>query len=141
NLLVNSIKFSKSGGRVSVRLQADEQEKLSLTIEDDGDGIEPEILPYVFDRFRQGESGGRDRQGGLGLGLALVKHIVEAHGGEASARSAGKGKGATFTLRLPAFPGQAMRSPAWLGFFESVARSRPSSVLVIDADAGVRELL
>lgn len=141
NLLVNSIKFSKPGGRVSLRLQGDEQEKLSLTIEDDGDGIEPDVLPYVFDRFRQGQSGGRDRQGGLGLGLALVKHIVEAHGGEVSASSAGKGKGATFTLRLPAFPGQALRSPAWLGFFDSVARNRPASVLVIDPDAGVRELL
>lgn len=139
NVLVNSLKFSKSGGRVSVHLQRDEEARLALTIEDDGDGIEPEVLPYVFDRFRQGPAGGRDRQGGLGLGLALVKHIIEAHGGEVSARSEGKGKGASFTLRLPAFPGQANRSPAWLGFFGAVARNRRASVLLIESDAAVRE--
>ncbi len=141
NLLVNSMKFSQSGGRVSLRLHRQEPERFTLVVEDNGDGIEPEVLPYVFDRFRQGAAGGRERQGGLGLGLALVKHIVEAHGGEVAARSDGKGKGASFTLRLPVFPGQAARSPAWLGFFESVARNRLASVLVIDSDAGVRELL
>ncbi|HLT26214.1 MAG TPA: CHASE domain-containing protein [Zeimonas sp.] len=138
NLLVNSMKFSRSGGRVTVRLQRDEEGHLELRVEDEGDGIEVAFLPYVFDRFRQGEAGGRDRQGGLGLGLALVKHIVEAHGGEVSAHSEGKGKGAQFTMRLPALAGTTLQTPAWLGFFDSVARRRRPSVLVIEGDADVR---
>jgi len=129
NLLVNSVKFSHSGDRVSVRLLRDGQ-RIALYVEDEGDGIDPELLPFVFDRFRQGEAGGRSRQAGLGLGLALVKHIVEAHGGEVSVQSDGKGKGASFAVHLPAFSSQAVDSPAWLGFFETVAHNeRASSTL------------
>lgn len=140
NLLVNSMKFSRSGGRVFVRLRRDEDGRLALCIEDEGDGIEADFLPHVFDRFRQGEAGGYDRQGGLGLGLALVKHIVEAHSGEVSAFSEGKGRGARFTMRLPVFPAPLPDAPAWLGYFETIARRLPS-VLLVDRDPLVREIL
>ncbi len=140
NLLVNSVKFSKAGGRIAVRLHRDGQ-RIVIGVEDDGDGIEPTLLPFVFDRFRQGESGGRTRKAGLGLGLALVKHIAEAHGGDVSVHSEGKGEGATFTMQLPVLVGQAADSPAWLGFFESVALADTASVLVIESDRARRDAL
>jgi PAS domain S-box-containing protein len=99
NLVSNAVKFSKAAGRVDVRLYV-AGSRVHLTVTDDGIGIEPKVLPYIFDRFRQADSSTTRREGGLGLGLALVKHFVELHGGTVSATSPGKDRGATFTVTL-----------------------------------------
>ena len=100
NLVSNAIKFTHKGGTVSVTL-AREKSLLRIQVIDNGQGISPELLPYVFDRFRQAESGTRRKHGGLGLGLSIVKHLVEAHGGTVEGHSPGEGQGSTFTVRLP----------------------------------------
>jgi signal transduction histidine kinase len=100
NLLSNAIKFTASGGRVHVRMQFSELE-VEVVVSDTGQGISPEFLPYVFDRFSQVDSSTTRSQTGLGLGLAIVRHLTELHGGTVSAYSSGIGHGATFTVRLP----------------------------------------
>lgn len=100
NLLLNAIKFTPRGGSVSTDLHCNEASVI-LTVSDTGEGIDADFLPHVFDRFRQAEGSISRRQGGLGLGLAVVRHLVELHGGSVSASSEGKGKGATFTVELP----------------------------------------
>ncbi len=100
NLVSNSVKFTPEGGRVRVEVAADDR-TVTVRFRDTGAGITRDFLPYVFDRFRQADSSTSRSAGGLGLGLAIVKHIVEAHGGSVSAASEGRGKGATFTVRLP----------------------------------------
>src|SRR5688572_26255707 len=101
NLLMNAVKFTPAGGRVQVTLRP-WGEGVEILVVDDGEGISAEALPYIFDRFRQEDSSTTRRYGGLGLGLALVRHLVELHGGTVHAQSAGKRQGATFTVRLPA---------------------------------------
>ena len=116
NLLMNGIKFTPRGGRVSLRLECcnshtsttafplsdpSPSSYVRLTISDTGDGITPEFLPYVFHRFRQEEGSISRKAGGLGLGLAVVRHLVELHGGTVSAESAGPGRGSIFTVDLP----------------------------------------
>jgi signal transduction histidine kinase len=98
NLLSNAIKFTPKGGRVAVRLESDETHAI-ITVGDTGQGIRPDFLPYVFDRFCQDETAARSR--GLGLGLAIVRHLVELHGGTVRAASDGEGQGATFAVTLP----------------------------------------
>jgi PAS domain S-box-containing protein len=100
NLIANAIKFTPKGGRVGVSLtrQGDEAR---IDVVDTGEGITPEFLPHVFDRFRQADASSTRQHGGLGLGLAIVKTLVELHGGRVEARSAGLGAGAQFTVRLP----------------------------------------
>jgi PAS domain S-box-containing protein len=100
NLLTNAIKFTPQGGTVSIAL-ARVKSALQIQVSDSGQGISPELLPYVFERFRQADSSTRRRFGGLGLGLSIVKQIVEMHGGTVEARSLGEGKGSMFTIRLP----------------------------------------
>ena len=100
NLVANSVKFTPEGGHVAVRLERT-PEDVVLVVTDSGEGITPEFLPFVFDRFRQAERVAKRRHAGLGLGLAIVKHLVEAHGGQVEAQSEGRGRGATFVVRLP----------------------------------------
>jgi CheY-like chemotaxis protein len=116
NLLSNGVKFTPEGGRVELRMESD-AERIRIIVSDNGEGIEPEFLPYVFDRFRQADTSVARRFGGLGLGLSLVKQLTELHGGTISAASAGSGCGATFTVALPRLsmrPGAsaASQSPA-----------------------------
>jgi signal transduction histidine kinase/ActR/RegA family two-component response regulator len=100
NLLMNAVKFTPKRGRVQVHLQR-VNSHLEIRVSDTGEGIAAHVLPYVFDRFQQGDSSSTRGHSGLGLGLALVKHLVELHGGHVTAHSAGKGQGATFVVQLP----------------------------------------
>jgi two-component system CheB/CheR fusion protein len=100
NLLSNSVKFTPAGGQAEVRLTATDTH-VEIRVSDTGSGIDPQFLPYVFDRLRQGDSSNTRGGGGLGLGLSIVQHIVELHGGKVNAQSPGKGHGATFTITLP----------------------------------------
>jgi PAS domain S-box-containing protein len=100
NLLSNAIKFTPSKGKVTVRLSRDRSAH-RIEVIDSGQGIEAEFLPYVFDRFRQAEGGSKRRFGGLGLGLSIVRHLVELHGGTVTAQSDGANRGSTFAVLLP----------------------------------------
>src|SRR5262252_7641692 len=100
NLLSNAVKFAPQGGRVDVRLERADSH-VEIVVADNGQGIKREFLPHVFERFRQEHGGTNRQQGGLGLGLAIVRHIVELHGGTVRVASEGLGKGATFTVALP----------------------------------------
>ena len=100
NLLTNALKFTGAGGTVDVSL-AGAGAHAEVTVTDTGQGIAPEVLPYVFDRFRQADSSSTRTQGGLGIGLALVKHLTELHGGTVEAESPGAGRGSSFRVRLP----------------------------------------
>ena len=99
NLLTNAVKFTAEGGEVDVRVTSNPQEVV-IEVQDTGEGIEPEQLAHVFERFRPGRAAAH-RRGGLGLGLAIVSHIVEQHSGHVRASSEGRGRGSTFTLQLP----------------------------------------
>ncbi len=103
NLLSNAVKFSASGDRITVKLH-DVEGFSELTVSDTGQGIATELLPHVFDRFRQGDSSSTRHSGGLGLGLTLVREIVVLHGGTVAASSGGADAGATFVVRLPTAP-------------------------------------
>jgi signal transduction histidine kinase len=100
NLVMNAVKFTPKEGRVQIHLQR-VNSHVEIVVSDTGLGIAPAVLPFVFDRFRQADSSSTRGHGGLGLGLALVKHLVELHGGSVTAQSAGEGKGATFIVKLP----------------------------------------
>ncbi|HEY9662387.1 MAG TPA: ATP-binding protein, partial [Allocoleopsis sp.] len=100
NLLSNAVKFTPAGGRVELRLEAIGS-AVQIQVSDTGKGIHPDFLPYVFERFRQADATTTRSQGGLGLGLAIVRNLVELHGGEVAVQSAGEGQGSTFTVQLP----------------------------------------
>jgi CheY-like chemotaxis protein len=100
NLLTNAVKFTPSGGRIDVVMER-VNSHVEVSVEDSGSGIKPEFLAFVFDRFRQADSSTTRRHGGLGLGLSIVKHLVELHGGSVRVKSAGEGKGSTFIVALP----------------------------------------
>jgi CheY-like chemotaxis protein/two-component sensor histidine kinase len=146
NLVSNAIKFTPRGGRVEVTLQrsADHAE---IVVADTGLGIAPGFLPHVFDRFRQGDASTTRSHGGLGLGLAIVRHLTELHGGHVRAESDGEGRGARFTVRLPAVPlvSGGHREPVATGDDGTEETPRPPSlsgisVLVVDDEADTREL-
>jgi signal transduction histidine kinase len=140
NLLSNAVKFTPRGGRVQVRL-ARVRSHVEIAVSDTGCGIAPEMLPYVFDRFRQADSSATRRHGGLGLGLALVKHLVELHGGTVRADSPGVDRGATFVVTLPLMArlppdAGARRHPTARGSTPAAAgRVDGLRVLLVDDDA------
>jgi signal transduction histidine kinase/ActR/RegA family two-component response regulator len=147
NLLVNAMKFTPAKGRIEVRLQGKRPE-VRISVKDTGAGIRPDFLPYVFDRFRQADTGEARSHGGLGLGLTIARHLVELHGGSIRAESAGEGRGATFTATLPALGGTVTRpvaaeSPASRRFMaaEHSPALRGLRVLVVDDDADARDLV
>jgi signal transduction histidine kinase len=145
NLLSNAAKFTPVGGGVEVRLRRDGAHA-ELSVRDTGQGIAPEFLPFVFDRFRQADSSSQRAHGGLGLGLAIVRHLVELHGGAVAAASAGPGRGATFTVRLPlAAPdpsaATAPPDPAGLARGEAGGALRGLRVLVVDDQPSILDLI
>ncbi|MFL5311428.1 MAG: response regulator [Myxococcales bacterium] len=149
NLLSNAIKFTPGKGKIAIELRRSNGHA-EILVADTGMGITADFLPHVFDRFRQADSSSTRAQGGLGLGLAIVRHLVEVHGGTVSAESEGEGRGARFTVRLPVREiheqvenGTVSRAAAHL---EAVNPAEPVSlagmrVLVVDDDADARDLV
>ena len=142
NLLSNAIKFTDSGGHVEVCL-ARRNGEVEISVADSGQGITPEFLPLVFDRFRQEDGSISRRHGGLGLGLAIVRHLVELHAGSVEAQSLGEGKGAKFIVRLPVREGSLMPRMNEAPNSSTVTPSMLMGVrlLVVDDDPGARELI
>lgn len=146
NLLSNSIKFTPRGGNVHVAVEQDGPIVRAI-VSDTGQGIDPGFLPHVFDRFRQESGAGNPRRSGLGLGLAIVRNLVEAHGGAVRAASEGIGKGATFIVELPVMMGRAAEAttptgaPAYQPLLETTSMLQGVRVLIVDDDADARELL
>ena len=142
NLLSNAIKFTPKGGRIEVRLERADS-WAQITVKDTGQGIKPEFVPHVFERFLQADSSTTRAHGGLGLGLAIVRHLVELHGGSVHADSPGEGRGATFAVRLPLLPvrpleaGRKSRQPAG-GHAPTLEGVR---VLLVEDDLNTRESL
>jgi signal transduction histidine kinase len=143
NLLSNAVKFTSAGGHITVSLR-NADGFTELAVRDTGQGISPELLPFVFDRFRQGDTSITRHSGGLGLGLALVREIVTLHGGAVAAHSDGASKGATFTARLPARQPWRSTEPQSPGNAESVS-GRASlgglSILVVDDEPDARTVV
>jgi PAS domain S-box-containing protein len=146
NLLSNAVKFTPKDGHVELRLTR-VNSQIEITVSDDGQGISPDFLPHVFDRFRQQDATTGRQHGGLGLGLAIVRHLVELHGGSVRVESAGEGHGSAFTITLPAAAAQAATSGEARGR-SSVRESYgdlPSlngvRVLLVDDLAEARELI
>jgi CheY-like chemotaxis protein len=147
NLLSNAVKFTPNGGRVEVSLRP-VAGHVEVAVRDTGQGISPAFLPYVFDRFRQADPSSTRRHGGLGLGLAIVRHMVDLHGGRVRVESGGDGQGATFTVELPPASARPLAAPPHA---EPAADSRPTfepspvltglRVLVVDDDADTIETI
>jgi PAS domain S-box-containing protein len=154
NLLANAVKFTPKGGHVFVALQRVDSQ-VEVSVRDTGEGIGAEFLPYVFDRFRQADGRSTRRHGGLGLGLAIVRHLVELHGGTVRAHSDGPGLGATISMRLPilaVFPVVSSSNQAGaLAFTEEIGNERIAvtcppnldgvHVLIVDDDRDTRQML
>jgi len=146
NLLTNAIKFTPKGGRVVVGVRANER-GIEIAVEDSGQGIAPEFLPHVFERFKQADGTITRSKGGLGLGLAIVKHLVELHGGTIEARSPGLGQGSSFVVTLPV-PGAR---PDLAASSSTLSTARPSferpreveglRIIVVDDDSDALELI
>lgn len=142
NLLSNAVKFTPAAGRVEVGLHVD-GESVSIRVSDTGVGIDPEFLPFVFERFRQADSTSTRQHSGMGLGLAIVRHVVELHGGTVRAESAGEGKGSTFTVTLPLFTtsqGAANQDEAVAVASGAGSRHPRIKVLLVEDDPDAREV-
>jgi len=149
NLLINAVKFTSRAGRIQVHLQRTESHA-EISVSDTGQGIAADVLPHVFERFQQGDSSSTRQHSGLGLGLALVRHLVELHGGSVEASSPGLGLGATFTVRLPIAITRAAerdtkpareRAPATITAAPPATALRGVRVLVVDDDRDGLELV
>jgi PAS domain S-box-containing protein len=146
NLLTNSVKFTPRGGRIRVALRANGSDAV-LQISDSGAGIGADLLPHVFERFRQGVSSASRTHGGLGIGLALVRHLTEMHGGTVEAASDGEDRGSTFTVRLPMVGTRAVLDREPLSPRDTSARGEVDNVLaglkilVVDDDPDARDLV
>jgi CheY-like chemotaxis protein len=137
NLLSNAIKFTPRGGTVTVssgRVGAN----ATIKVVDTGEGMPPELLPFIFDRFRQGDGSSTRTHGGLGLGLSIVRHIVELHGGQVQAWSDGANRGAAFQVQLPVRAVQHVEAATGLALEPPLAGLR---VLVVDDEADAREIV
>jgi signal transduction histidine kinase/CheY-like chemotaxis protein len=142
NLLSNAIKFTPAGGRVDVRIDAAPGER-RIAVIDTGCGIAPQFLPHVFERFRQADASSTRRHTGLGLGLAITRHLVEMHGGRIAAHSDGAGHGATFVVTLPVIEAVANRGASRSARRERAPGAPPLEgvrALVVDDDPDAREL-
>jgi signal transduction histidine kinase/ActR/RegA family two-component response regulator len=139
NLLSNAVKFTPQGGVIEVQIP-DESEPAQLVVRDNGQGIAPEFLPHVFERFRQANASTSRSEGGLGLGLALVRQLVELHGGRISAESGGLGRGAQFTVRFPQ-PKDDATAPVHSATQLAGHPLADIRILVVDDDADWRQLL
>ena len=145
NLATNAVKFTPEGSRVEVRLESDAT-RACLSVADTGVGIGPDFLPHVFERFRQAETGSARAHGGLGLGLTIIKHLVEAHGGDVRAESAGVGRGARFLVRLPAREAAApVECSMEVGGLPAVSMDQSAlaglQLLIVDDDREILEVL
>jgi CheY-like chemotaxis protein len=139
NLLNNAIKFTPSGGQVSVALTQLDGGSAQITVADTGKGIDADFLPRLFDRFAQQDASTTRRHGGLGIGLSIVRHLVELHGGTVQAHSLGVERGATFTILLPtAAVAAAATAAAPADACSDAARLDGVKVLLIDDEADVR---
>ena len=143
NLLSNAIKFTPPGGRVRVEVRRSPAGAAELVVADNGQGIDPAFLPHVFDRFRQADASITRHHGGLGVGLALVKNLVELHGGTVSAHSGGRGTGATLTVTLPLADAASPAPDAAAGTGPDYGRSDLTGVrvLVVDDEPDARDVL
>ena len=137
NLLSNAVKFTPAGGQIRVRLTTSGSD-VRIDVEDTGQGIEMDFLPYVFDRFKQGDGRQDGSSTGLGLGLALVREMVQAHGGTVLAESAGQGRGSTFTVTLPSR--QHASTTADAAESDETPDVRDVDVLVVDDDGDMRDV-
>jgi PAS domain S-box-containing protein len=143
NLLANAVKFTQRGGRVSVRLEARDSD-VRVQVSDNGRGIAADFLPHVFDRFTQAENRARRSPAGLGLGLALVREMVQAHGGAVVAESAGEGRGTVFTVTLPmsALTTAGTATPERAGRAGTLHETLPPlQILIVDDETDAREFL
>ena len=141
NILINAIKFTPAGGRITVAVTTDSLAVIKIS--DTGQGIASDVLPFVFDRFRQAETKSSTRiHGGLGLGLAIVRHLVDIHGGRVTADSAGLGKGSIFTIELPILSSKPNgKKQADISGLNSLPTLANLTLLVVEDDADAREML
>jgi CheY-like chemotaxis protein/anti-sigma regulatory factor (Ser/Thr protein kinase) len=135
NLLTNAIKFTPAGGSIEVKARA-EGDQYEIAVTDSGSGISPEFLPQIFERFSQQESGTGKSFAGLGIGLTIVKHLVDIHHGTISVASEGVGKGATFRVRLPLTEKRPSAIPT-----DQTTRLRKMRILVVEDDGDARALI
>jgi PAS domain S-box-containing protein len=144
NLLTNALKFTPREGRIVIT-QRQVDGHIEVTVQDSGEGISPDFLPHLFNRFTQADSTTTRAHGGLGLGLAIVRHIMELHGGSVKAESKGRGEGAKFTISMPVF--DASRDAESKAFYRTTRRSpengslRDLRILIVDDEQDSRELM